>query len=46
MSKHIMMRYPEGRTKALTFSYDDGTYTVVQAGCRNPLDRRRRDTTI
>ena len=24
MSKHIMMRYPEGRTKALTFSYDDG----------------------
>ena len=25
--KHLFMRYPEGREKALTFSFDDG---VVQ----------------
>ena len=30
MRKNIMMRYPEGRTKALTFSYDDGVRQDVR----------------
>ena len=28
--KSIFMRYPEGKVKALTFSYDDG---MPQKGC-------------
>lgn len=30
--RNIFMRYPEGRGKTVTFSYDDGTLHCVRSG--------------